>query len=305
MIHFERVSGKILGATVVGSKAGEILGVLTLAMQENISAYRLSSLIFPYPTRSELIKRVADRFVVYTLSHWKDETRYLLKKNILPLITGGIWMSILTGFFYYKYTTGATSLSIAQSLYQFLVASPWGPVVYIIVYAIRPVIFFPATLLTFMSGALFGVGGGFLYTMIGENLSANIAYGIGKIFGRSILKGESTGLLSDLQTRFQKDSFIPTLLTRFLFLPFDLVNYAAGILRVQWKGFFWGTAIGIIPGALVFIIAGASIENAASFDLSAIHFDMKFLLISGVIFIISILLARALKKWEKQRNKNS
>jgi hypothetical protein len=41
-----------------------MLPVLTEAIQNNISAYKLSKLIFSYPTKAELIKRVADSFVV-------------------------------------------------------------------------------------------------------------------------------------------------------------------------------------------------------------------------------------------------
>ena len=41
-----------------------MLPILTNAMQNNISAYKLSKIVFSYPTKSELIKRVADSFVV-------------------------------------------------------------------------------------------------------------------------------------------------------------------------------------------------------------------------------------------------
>ena len=51
-----------------------------------------------------------------------------------------------------------------------------GPIIYIFAYAVRPVILFPATLMTFMSGALFGFVGGFIFTWIGETMSAIFAY---------------------------------------------------------------------------------------------------------------------------------
>jgi pyruvate/2-oxoglutarate dehydrogenase complex dihydrolipoamide dehydrogenase (E3) component len=41
-----------------------MLPVLSLAMENNISAFKLSKLIFSYPTKSELIKKVADSFVI-------------------------------------------------------------------------------------------------------------------------------------------------------------------------------------------------------------------------------------------------
>jgi pyruvate/2-oxoglutarate dehydrogenase complex dihydrolipoamide dehydrogenase (E3) component len=55
----------------MGTHAGEMLPILTSAMQNNISAYKLAKLIYPYPTKAELIKRVCDKFVVHTLSNAK------------------------------------------------------------------------------------------------------------------------------------------------------------------------------------------------------------------------------------------
>ena len=54
--------GRILGATVVGSFAGELIFPLVMAMKHRISLAKLSSTIFPYPTRMEGIKRAADAF---------------------------------------------------------------------------------------------------------------------------------------------------------------------------------------------------------------------------------------------------
>jgi hypothetical protein len=41
-----------------------MLPILTSAIQNNISAYKLSKLVYSYPTKAELIKKVADKFVV-------------------------------------------------------------------------------------------------------------------------------------------------------------------------------------------------------------------------------------------------
>jgi len=48
-----------------------MLPILTSAMQNKLSAYKLSKQIYSYPTKSELIKRIADQFVVQTLTNIK------------------------------------------------------------------------------------------------------------------------------------------------------------------------------------------------------------------------------------------
>jgi len=295
-INFKRVSWKILWATVVCSNAGEILPILTSAMQSNISAYKLSKLIYSYPTKAELIKKVADSFVIWTISNPKWEAKYFLKDNILQIITWAIWLTIIYSYFHYKNLHNLSNLEVAQMIFDFISTSFWGPILYIFLYAIRPIVFFPATFMTFMSWTLFWVWGWFLFTMVGENLSANFAYYLGRIFGKKLIKPESTWLIVDLKNKVSENAFISILMTRLLFFPFDLVNYASWILRVKWRWFFLWTLIWIIPWALVFIIAWASVENAWTFDFSQISFDYKMIIISILVFISSLWLAKYLKK---------
>ena len=53
---------RILGATVVARHAGEIITELTLAMNLGAGLGKLSSVIHPYPTQAEAIRKTADSF---------------------------------------------------------------------------------------------------------------------------------------------------------------------------------------------------------------------------------------------------
>jgi pyruvate/2-oxoglutarate dehydrogenase complex dihydrolipoamide dehydrogenase (E3) component len=55
-------NGRILGATVVGTGAGELLMPLVLAMKRRMKLPQLSQVIYPYPTMAEGIKRTADSY---------------------------------------------------------------------------------------------------------------------------------------------------------------------------------------------------------------------------------------------------
>jgi len=57
-----RRGGRIVGATVVGSGAGDLLAPLVLAMRRRIPLPKLSQMVYPYPTMSEGIKRAADAY---------------------------------------------------------------------------------------------------------------------------------------------------------------------------------------------------------------------------------------------------
>ncbi len=54
--------GRILGASILGHGAGELLIPLVLAKQNRIPLSKISGTVFPYPTRAEGVKRAADAF---------------------------------------------------------------------------------------------------------------------------------------------------------------------------------------------------------------------------------------------------
>jgi pyruvate/2-oxoglutarate dehydrogenase complex dihydrolipoamide dehydrogenase (E3) component len=67
-------SSKIVGATIIAPRAGEMLMEIALAMKEKIPMRKLASLIHPYPTYSLGIRQTSDQW---------------LTKTILPLFSKG------------------------------------------------------------------------------------------------------------------------------------------------------------------------------------------------------------------------
>ena len=59
---FADAKGQIKGATVVGEIAGELLAPLTLAMTHGLGLAQIASTIHPYPTRSEVVFKVASAY---------------------------------------------------------------------------------------------------------------------------------------------------------------------------------------------------------------------------------------------------
>jgi len=60
-------SSKIIGVTIAGSRAGEILGELILAINEDIALRKLSNIIHPYPTFSLGLRQIADLWLKQTI----------------------------------------------------------------------------------------------------------------------------------------------------------------------------------------------------------------------------------------------
>ncbi|HVT59313.1 MAG TPA: mercuric reductase [Thermoanaerobaculia bacterium] len=59
-LHLKKGSDAILGATLVAEHAGDMLGELCLAVTHGIGLGRIASVIHPYPTQSEVVKKAAD-----------------------------------------------------------------------------------------------------------------------------------------------------------------------------------------------------------------------------------------------------
>ena len=67
-LHLRRGSDRILGATVVSSRAGELISELSLAITHGLGLRKLGSAIRPYPTRSEVISRACGKWQKRRLS---------------------------------------------------------------------------------------------------------------------------------------------------------------------------------------------------------------------------------------------
>ncbi|MFQ5779848.1 MAG: mercuric reductase, partial [Nitrospiria bacterium] len=74
-VHLRKGTDKILGATIVAAHAGEMISELTLAMKARAGLGTIGKTIHPYPTQSEVVKKVANA--------WRKGSLTKGKKNIL------------------------------------------------------------------------------------------------------------------------------------------------------------------------------------------------------------------------------
>lgn len=292
----KRISGKILGAHIAGPAAGEILNVFTLAIDQNISLWKLQKTIFAYPTYSLIVKKAADQFAGRQIGDLPSDVLHAAKKQLPILVAAAIWIIALFALNQYQKTIGLTNTETSVRLFEFITMTIWGPLVYIALYAIRPVTFFPATALTILSGIFFGVLWGTILTVIAATFAAGVAYAVGRFFGKGLRLEHSA--LGNWVTTLRENTFTSMLTMRLIFLPFDLVSYAAGILRVPFVPFTIATFFGIMLGTATFVSIGASldleefIQNGFSFSI----LQTEFLILSAVIFIASLGVSKLFKK---------
>ena len=231
-----------------------------------------------------------------------EEQSSFLQQHGTKLLALLFWTVLVGGYYLYANANNLTLADSLQLIVDFLTASLLGPVFYIVIYALRPLIFFPATVLTLLGGFLFGPIG-ILWTIIGSNASALVAYTVGRYFGTGVLEGEEeTNVIQKYTQRMRQNSFETVLIMRLLFWPYDLVNYAAGFLKIRWQPFILATAIGSIPGTISFVLLAGSFGTLDELVAGDFQVNPLTLIFSVALILVSIGLSRFIKRREASEN---
>ncbi len=203
--------------------------------------------------------------------------------------------------------TGSTPLDVLVAVVGFLRDHPLGALAFLGVYALRPLLLFPATLLTVGAGILYGPLAGVVLVVLGSNTSAVVAFGLGRAYGAE-LAGAALGhpRLRGMSQRLRANAFEAVLTLRFVFTPYDAVNYLAGAIRLPLRAFVVATAIGSLPGTLVFVFFGAGLGDVAALEAGRLPTpDAPLLAASAALFVTSLLLARVWRAREARRSEAS
>jgi len=140
-------------------------------------------------------------------------------------------------------------------------SGPWGPLFFILVYAVGICLFLPATLFTGIGAVLFGTIHGFIYNEIAALLGASAAFFIGRYLGRDFAASLIGDRLKAYDDKIAANGFATTLYLRLAFFPFTPLNFGMGLTRVSFRDYFFGTLFGIIAGGFVLTFFFANLAS--------------------------------------------
>jgi len=227
---------------------------------------------------------------------WSNLTRRMqtlwtsrARSKIIALL---VWFVLFVAYEWWTISHGLDQMAIIQWLITAMQSSALGPILFILFYAVQPLIFFPSWLLSVVGGYVYGPVQGFAYLIIAGTLAALVAYGAGYFFGDGLYATEEDdrerGRLQRYAGRLREHSFQTILVMRLLFLPFDAVSMLAGFLHVSLRSFLAATILGSIPGTLAFALFGSSIEGG--FAGQRLTLNLRVFAFSLSIFVVSFLL---------------
>jgi uncharacterized membrane protein YdjX (TVP38/TMEM64 family) len=143
---------------------------------------------------------------------------------------------------------------------------PWGPLLFILVYAVGTVLFVPGSILTLGAGALFGVWWGSLYVSLGSTLGATCAFLVGRHFARDWVESRIEGKSSfeAMDRAVAAEGWKIVFLTRLSpIFPFALLNYAFGLTRVSLTGYVVASWVGMMPATVMYVFVGSLARDGA------------------------------------------
>jgi uncharacterized membrane protein YdjX (TVP38/TMEM64 family) len=143
---------------------------------------------------------------------------------------------------------------------------PFGPLAFMLGYALAVIAFVPGAALTLAGGAIFGVLEGTVYVFIAAVVGSAAAFLIARYFARTAVERRVAA-----SPRFAAiDRAIAAQGRRIVFLlrlspifPFNLLNYGLGLTKVSFKDYNVAS-LGMLPGTLLYVYLGTVGGEAAA-----------------------------------------
>jgi uncharacterized membrane protein YdjX (TVP38/TMEM64 family) len=193
----------------------------------------------------------------------------LLKIGLFTLlVAAGVAAGII--FDVQQYASVESARSLVQSY------GVYAPLAFIVLYALFTIAFLPAAPLTVLAGLLFGAVPGTIYTVIGASVGAVSAFSVTRFFGAAVVERLLASRMQQVQQyneRLAEHGFKTVLLLRLIPLfPFNGLNFALGVSKVTARDYTLATVFGIVPGAFLYALVGASIltRSAANIGIAVL-----------------------------------
>jgi phospholipase D1/2 len=137
----------------------------------------------------------------------------------------------------------------------------WVPILTVLLYTPVAFTLFPRPLLTLFAVIAFGPFMGFVYAMLGIELSAWVSFVLGKKMDRNTVRRiAGTKLNGILQVLRRRGLLAMTALRLVPMAPFLVEGVVAGAARVKLSDFMIGTALGMLPGTLTSTVFGDQLQ---------------------------------------------
>ncbi len=179
----------------------------------------------------------------------------------------------------------------------------WAPALFIALYVLAAITLAPAFLLTFSSGAVFGLWRGTMLTYVGAVLGASAVFALAAPLARSrFLRWiDRDPRVASTRRAVVKDSaWIMFLLRLSPLVPYNLLNYALSLSGVSFRDYLLAS-VGMIPSIMMYVYYGKVVGDVTRIAAGVTPprgAGYYLLLVAGLVatFAATSMITRAAKK---------
>ena len=178
-------------------------------------------------------------------------------------------------------------------------AAWWSPLVLIGLYMVLSPTGLPVSPLIFAGGVVFGAWWGSLYNFVGSLLGATASFLLARALGRQLVEqvaGET--LIHKAERVLERHGFWNLVRSRFLPIPFGLINFGAALAGIRLPAFILASAIGLAPSMVIWTYFGYAIYSVTSEGRQAV---VRNLIVALVVVLMLTFLVPLRKAWKRRR----
>ncbi len=169
----------------------------------------------------------------------------------------------------------------------------WGVLIFGLTYVVATVAMAPGSAFSIAAGLVFGFWG-FPIAVVSATTGAALAFIVARYLARETVRRQlaSRPKLAAVDKAVAEEGWkVVALLRLSPLVPFNLQNYGFGVTPIGFWPYLAATAIGIMPGALLFVSIGAAGKASATGSGGALKWVL-FAVGLGATALVSVLIAR-------------
>lgn len=212
---------------------------------------------------------------------------------------------LIAAFLIFRYTPLHEFLTRERmiALMEDLRSAWWAPLALIGLYVVLSPTGLPVSPLIWAGGIVFGIWWGWFYNFIGCLLGASASFLLARALGRDlILHFAPDALLIRAEQLLEKHGFWAVVRSRFLPIPFAVINFGAAMAGVKWPTFVTASAIGLFPSLFIWTYFGYAIFSVTTADKGEV---VRNLIIALVLALTLTFLVPLRNAWKKRRYRDS
>jgi len=213
-----------------------------------------------------------------------------MKRNIaVRLVILSIGIGVVGAvFFCYREQCVQHNLFTPRAIKEYILGfGSWSLAVYVLLYAVNTISLIPPIgVMSLAAGFIFGPALGSIGIMTGSFIGTTATFFISRFFGRGLVNRMTKGRFKNFEDKLNRNGFVTILFIRLVpVIPWEVVNYAAGLSRIKYRDFISATLVGIFPSVIIQTFFADRIANFSLKDPKLIAAIAAFLLL---IFVPTI-----------------